>query len=117
MPPSDSVIWNWRAVEPQQPLALAAHALREREDQVVALGGAHERERDAGVAARRLDDRGAAGLDPPSASAASIIATPMRSLTEPPGLNISSLANSSPGASGAAGSAAPSACGRPSPQC
>ncbi len=29
----------------------------------------------------------------PSASAASIIATPMRSLTEPPGLNISSLAN------------------------
>ena len=36
----------------------------------------------------------------PSASAASIIATPMRSLTEPPGLNISSLANSAPGASG-----------------
>src|SRR3954468_15129227 len=35
----------------------------------------------------------------PSASAASIIATPMRSLTDPPGLNISSLANSSPGAS------------------
>src|SRR4051794_31110657 len=31
----------------------------------------------------------------PSASAASIIATPMRSLTDPPGLNISSLANSS----------------------
>ncbi len=28
----------------------------------------------------------------PSASAASIMATPMRSLTEPPGLNISSLA-------------------------
>ena len=27
----------------------------------------------------------------PSASAASIIATPIRSLTEPPGLNISSL--------------------------
>ena len=31
----------------------------------------------------------------PSASAASIIATPMRSLTLPPGLNASSLANSS----------------------
>src|SRR4051812_11646075 len=31
----------------------------------------------------------------PSASAASIIATPIRSLTEPPGLSISSLANSS----------------------
>src|SRR3954453_11287258 len=37
----------------------------------------------------------------PSASAASIIATPMRSLTDPPGLSISSLANSDPGASGA----------------
>ena len=36
----------------------------------------------------------------PSASAASIIATPMRSLTEPPGLNISSLANSWAGESG-----------------
>jgi hypothetical protein len=35
----------------------------------------------------------------PSASAASIIATPMRSLTEPPGLSISSLPNSSPPAS------------------
>ena len=32
----------------------------------------------------------------PSASAASIIATPMRSLTEPPGLSISSFANSCP---------------------
>ena len=52
------------AVEPQQPLALAAHALRQREDQVVALGGADERERDARVAARRLDDRRAARLDP-----------------------------------------------------
>ena len=31
----------------------------------------------------------------PSASAASIIATPIRSLTEPPGLNISSLAKTS----------------------
>jgi hypothetical protein len=36
----------------------------------------------------------------PSASAASIIATPMRSLTEPPGLNISSFANSDADASG-----------------
>ena len=53
-----------RAVEAQQPLALAAHALRQREHEVVALGGADEGERDAGVAARRLDDRGAARLDP-----------------------------------------------------
>src|SRR5688572_13269402 len=36
----------------------------------------------------------------PSASAASIIATPMRSLTEPPGLNISSFAKIAAGASG-----------------
>src|SRR4051812_40415555 len=37
----------------------------------------------------------------PSASAASIIATPMRSLTEPPGLNISSLPKMSAPPSGA----------------
>ena len=54
-----------RAVEPQQALALAAHALREREDEVVALRGADERERDAGVAARRLDDRRPPRLDAP----------------------------------------------------
>ena len=35
----------------------------------------------------------------PSRSAASIIATPIRSLTEPPGLSISSLAKTSPRAS------------------
>ena len=38
----------------------------------------------------------------PSASAASIMATPMRSLTLPPGLNDSSLANSSTPLSAAA---------------
>ena len=52
-------------IEPQQRLALAAHPVRKRQDQVVALGRAHERERDAGVAARRLHDRGAPRLDPP----------------------------------------------------
>ena len=52
------------AVEAQQALALAAHALRQREDQLVALGGADERQRDAGVAARGLDDRRPARLDP-----------------------------------------------------
>jgi hypothetical protein len=35
----------------------------------------------------------------PSRSAASTIATPIRSLTEPPGLNISSLAKTEPVAS------------------
>ena len=54
-----------RAVEAQQALALAAHALREREHEVVAAGGAHERERDPGVAAGGLDDRRAARLDDP----------------------------------------------------
>ena len=51
------------AIQPQQALALAAHPLRKREHQLIALGGAHERERDAGVAAGRLDDPRAAGLD------------------------------------------------------
>ena len=51
------------AVQAQQVLALAAHALRHRQDQVVALGGADERERDAGVARGGLDDRVAARLD------------------------------------------------------
>ena len=53
-----------RAVQAQQALALAAHALRQRQHQLIALGGAHERERDARVAAGRLDDRRAARLDP-----------------------------------------------------
>ena len=53
-----------RPVQPQQALALAAHPLRQRQHQLIALGRAHERERDAGVAARRLDDRRAPRLDP-----------------------------------------------------
>ena len=52
------------AVQAQQALALAAHALRQREDQVVALGRADERQRDAGVAAGGLDDRRPSRLDP-----------------------------------------------------
>jgi hypothetical protein len=39
------------------------------------------------------------GLSRPSRSAASIIESPMRSLTEPPGFRYSSLARSSPGTS------------------
>ena len=84
-----------RAVHAQQRLALAAHALRQRQHEVVALRGADERERDAGVARGRLDDRRACpARSSPPASAASIIATPMRSLTLPPGLKDSSLPNS-----------------------
>ena len=53
-----------RAVELEQDLALAAHSLRQRQHELVPLGGTHERERDAGVAARGLDDRAAPRLDP-----------------------------------------------------
>ena len=56
-----------RAVEAQQRLALAAHPLRQEDRQVVALGGAAEGQRDAGVARGRLDDRRAARLDAPLA--------------------------------------------------
>ena len=52
-----------RAVQPQQRLALAAHALRQEDREVVALGRADEGQRDAGVARGRLDDRGAPRLD------------------------------------------------------
>ena len=47
------------------------------------------------VAGRRLDDRRPPGSMRPSRSAASSIATPMRSLTDPPGSNASSLPYSS----------------------
>ena len=53
------------AVHAQQRLALAAHALRHRQDELVAARGADEGERDAGVARGRLDDRRLAGLDLP----------------------------------------------------
>ena len=51
------------AVEPQERLALAAHALRQGERELVALGRADEGERDAGVAGGGLHDGRAAGLD------------------------------------------------------
>ena len=53
-----------RAIQPQQALALAAHPLRQRQHQLIALGRAHERQRDPRVAAGGLDDRRAARLDP-----------------------------------------------------
>ena len=51
------------AVQSQQALAFAAHALRHGQHQLIALGRAHERQRDPGVAAGRLDDRRPARLD------------------------------------------------------
>jgi hypothetical protein len=61
-----------------------------RQDALDAAGRAHHRERDAGVAAGRLDDDGVRADRRPR-SAASIIDTPMRSLTELAGLKNSSL--------------------------
>ena len=113
-----------RAVQAQQALALAAHALRQRQHQLVALRRAHERQRDARCC-RSSPRRSSCGpaRSCPSASAASIIATPMRSLTLPPGLNDSSLANSSHAAVGrrralrACAAARPAACPRQALQC
>ena len=80
------------AVGAQQRAPLDAHRLGHREDAAVALGRADERQRDAGVARRGLhDDATRRAPARPSASAASIIDRPMRSLTEPAGLNDSSL--------------------------
>ena len=53
-----------RAVEAQQRLALAAHALGQEDHELVALGRAAEGQRDARVARGRLDDRRPPGLDP-----------------------------------------------------
>jgi hypothetical protein len=72
------------------------HLVGDHDDELVALLGRHQRERQAGVAGGRLDDR-AAGPSRPSASAASIMDLPMRSLIEPPGLRSSSFRNSRQG--------------------
>jgi hypothetical protein len=52
-----------RAERAQHRAPLRAHRLGHGQDDVVALHGRHERERDAGVAAGRLDDHGDARLD------------------------------------------------------
>src|ERR1044072_7414130 len=68
IPPSDSVISTpapnrrrlpsrARAERAEHPPALAAPALRERQHELVPLGGADEGEGDPGVARGRLDDR------------------------------------------------------------
>ena len=77
----------------QQPAALQRHALGHGDHELVAAGGAGEGEADAGVAAGRLDDDGVLGWIFPAFSAASIMATPMRSLTDQSGLKFSSLAS------------------------
>ena len=60
--------------EVRQDLApLDRHRLRHDEDEPVAARRRDECEADAGVARRRLDQHGLAGLDRPSASSASII--------------------------------------------
>ena len=74
---------------------LDRHRLRHDEDQPVAARGGDEREADAGVAGGRLDQHRAAGLDAALASSVSIIATPMRSLTDDSGLKNSSFSRMS----------------------
>jgi hypothetical protein len=73
------------APSPQQGAALLAHRLGHGQDEAVAAGRAHEGQGDAGVARGGLDD-GAAGLQLTGGLGASIMATPMRSLTEAPGV-------------------------------
>jgi hypothetical protein len=55
------------SVGAQQLRALAAHPLRQGQDQLVPPRRADHRQRDPGVAARRLDDHRLAGLDQPVA--------------------------------------------------
>jgi len=96
--------WRWRRASLARPgstlarrraqqhlAAFERHALRHRQDQPITLGGAHEGERDP-----RVPEVGSTstvpGLIRPAASAAAIIETPMRSLTESNGLKNSHLA-------------------------
>ena len=69
------------AVGAQQNPPLDAHGLGHGEEHLVAAGRAHHRQRDTGVTGRLQDD--GAGMGRPACSAASIMATPMRSLTLP----------------------------------
>ena len=83
-----------RAVCAQELLLLGRLLVGHDEDAAVALERGGDGQAVAGVARCRLDDR-AARLEQAGRSAASIIGSPMRSLTEPPGLSISSLASRS----------------------
>ncbi len=71
--------------------ALDRHRLRHDENEPVAARCRDESQTDARVARGRLDENGLARLDAASASSASIIATPMRSLTDDSGLKNSSF--------------------------
>ena len=80
-----------RAEHREQRAPLERHRLGHREDELVAFGRRDERQRDAGVAARRLDDHGVLVRARPRFSASSIIAMPIRSFTLPSGLKNSHL--------------------------
>ena len=79
------------AVRAEDVAALEAHVLRHHEDAAIAAHRGDHGERDARVAARRLDDDGAVRPISPAASAAATIASAGRSLTLPPGFLTSSL--------------------------
>ena len=69
---------------------LLAHLVGHDDEQPITLLCRDQREAEAGVARRRLDDE-RAGPDFPSRSAASIMASATRSLIDPPGFWFSSL--------------------------
>ena len=90
---------------------------RHGEDQPVTARGTDESETDAGIAGRGLDEV-APGRSRPSASMASIIPTPIRSLTQAMGLKNSSFRRSAAIPSSAQiGAYAPRACCRWSRRC
>jgi len=81
------------AVEPQQSPPLLGRVVGHHARQLVALELRDERERDAGVAARRLEELAAGLTSSPDASpCSSIIDFATRSLIEPVGFSPSSFA-------------------------
>ena len=82
---------KFRAQQSQHLPSLDRHRFRHDEHELIAASRRHERERDPGISRSRLDQDPSPGEILPCASSASIIATPMRSLTLPIGLKNSSF--------------------------
>jgi len=96
MPSAPGVRISFRAVGRQQLAAFDAHHVRHRQHQLVALGRRDQRQRDAGVAARRFQQHGIC-MDLPGGLGGLNHAGPDAVLDAGAGLKLSSLSTIRPG--------------------